>query len=753
MSPVSIYKALIVASACGLCMGFVDLAVQTSSGVPGVQDPELTLPAVAFTAGIIFTFCVALWIAFRSYLLKTFHIEPVWSLFVLFQTATVSGLWFELNAIYPFLRLSIPRNIIISSIVILLGGLAFLARRRRRNGASDKANTLMLLFPASTMVAASVLYFYINEIEARWGVGTLNIWMTLIEIAGVTIVAGTVSIVTCGPLAAFKISRFADLGTTLSMVACATLGLGSLAYLNVKYRLHWSGAGLALVPALAILTAVIGVFVASRFKGPKRVASTVFPIFFILMVFSPVALVAKDKYIALRTAPFVSSEHKVRHIIFIMVDTLRADALRCYSNSGEDTTHIDSIANDGILFQNAFADSSWTLPSVASIMTGLAPSIHRVERLRSALSPSAHTLGEYLQAKGYYTSAIGRNPILRADKGFEQGFDEYNFYMKKYPGRSLGTQAILRLFPEFYRMHATTSDLSRAASEWVETHHRKNFFLWLHFYDPHVPYEPPPDFMPPAEMPSGRVGARIDAKDILSGRLKPDKLEKEWIRALYRGEVRYVDHEIGKFLNTLKRVGIYEDALIVFLSDHGEEHWDHGRFGHGQSLYNELIHVPLIIKPPRSQASKVHRGNVSLGSLFPTVLDFLDIAYEPEDLTAKSIVTLLAADPPDELEQPVFFEVFNGKAKKEGVLFQKMKYVHDSRRGQEFLTDLESDAGEHDNIAKNDYGSLNRARKLLKERGEIVQRLRAIHRMENSTTRQLEPEAIRDLRDLGYIGN
>lgn len=753
MRPVSFRNVLIVSSASGLYMGLIDFIVQALSGRSGVRNPELTLPAIAFAAGIVFIGCMVIWIASRNFLSKMFHVEPIWSLVFLFHTTIAIGIWFEFEAAYPFLRHSILRDIIIASILILIGSLAWAARQRSRGGEHNNRSSLMLLFPASTMLAASIIWFYINEIEARWGVKALNTMITVTQIAGLAVAAGASALLIYRPFATRKIYRFSKFFSILSLLTLIILGIAAVIIVNHKYKLNWLGWGNRPIVVIGCVALILGGLVTSRIKGPQWVASLVFPMLFMVLVLSPVGLAANHKVVAIRTAAYVSPEHRVRHVIFILVDTLRADALGCYSSTGENTPHIDTIASDGVLFRNVYAEAPWTLPSVASVMTGLAPSVHRVERLRSALPPSAHTLAEYLQADGYYTSAIGRNPILRKGKGFEQGFEDYNFYMKKYPGRSFGSRAVSGLFPEFYRMHASTADLSRIASKWVETHYKKDFFLWLHFYDPHSPYEPPPDFMPPAEMPSGRVGAGVDAKSILSGRLNPNKIEREWIRSLYRGEVRYVDHEIGEFLNTLKAIGIYEDALIVFLSDHGEEHWDHGHFGHGQSLYNELVHVPLIIKPPRWDRSRIHPGNVSLGSLFPTVLDFLGIGYEAEELTAKSIVGLLAPEPADESEGPMFFELTNAKGKREGVIFQRMKYFRHNQLGLEYLTNLDSDAGEQNNIVDSDPVSAQRAKMFLAQRRDRVHRLRAIHRMEEATTRKMEPEAVKVLRDLGYIGN
>ena len=163
-------------------------------------------------------------------------------------------------------------------------------------------------------------------------------------------------------------------------------------------------------------------------------------------------------------------------------------------------------------------------------------------------------------------------------------------------------------------------------------------FLWLHYLDPHLPYAPPAEFVPP-----GMEGAPVFANEtaVREGKAGVDPDEREWIRALYDAEVRYVDSQIGVLVQALNDMDLYEESLIILMSDHGEEFWDHGGFEHGHTMYRELLSVPLMVKLPHSTTVGTVETLVATEGLTPTILELCDIDYDPGSMTSPSLGALL----------------------------------------------------------------------------------------------------------------
>jgi arylsulfatase A-like enzyme/cytochrome c-type biogenesis protein CcmH/NrfG len=285
------------------------------------------------------------------------------------------------------------------------------------------------------------------------------------------------------------------------------------------------------------------------------------------------------------------------NVFLVTIDTLRADHLGCYGDFAVKTPAIDGLAKDGVRFANAFTPVPVTNSSHASIFTGLYPSSHGVTDFGVALSASHVTLATLLQKHGYETAAFIGAVVLDSQTlapGFDQGFDYYDNF-PPHTGKGhwdveerRGMEVVQHAEKWLDRPHSAQSLTALTAGP---------VFAWVHLYDPHDPYEPPPPY-----------------SQIYRGHL-------------YDGEIAYADHALGGFLDYLRRRGWYGTSLIVLVGDHGEGLGEHKEQTHGIFLYDATLHVPLIIKlPQQRQAGKVVSAQVRTVDILPTVLGLLGIA-------------------------------------------------------------------------------------------------------------------------------
>ena len=305
-------------------------------------------------------------------------------------------------------------------------------------------------------------------------------------------------------------------------------------------------------------------------------------------------------------------------VLLIVVDTLRVDRLGAYGNERGLTPFLDSLAERSYVFQNAFAQSSWTSPSVASLLTSRFQSQHGVLHFRSVLADAEVTLPELLKQRGYATAGFCANWLIANNRGFGQGYDEYEV-----PGDP----------PQPVR----AAELNRRALAWLESlprDPRPPAFLYLHYMEPHGPYTPDEFALDQVFEARRRPSTAATKRILFLNRLKTrmDRNEDEAIdgkralrriQDLYDAEILSVDRGLGALLSELGERGLLQNTLVVFTSDHGEEFLDHGWFGHSQSLYDELIHVPLFIHVPGQSERIDVEQVVSLIDVAPTILEWL----------------------------------------------------------------------------------------------------------------------------------
>jgi arylsulfatase A-like enzyme len=317
-----------------------------------------------------------------------------------------------------------------------------------------------------------------------------------------------------------------------------------------------------------------------------------------------------------------------RNVILISIDTLRADHLGCYGYKKETSPTIDSLAQDSALFLNTYSSSPWTLPAHVSLLTSLFGVNHQVYYEKETIDPKILTLADVLRQNHFFCSAFTGEGFVSSIYGFSKGFDSYR---EGEGGVHLQNSAEL---------------VSSQVSEWLESNRNKNFFLFIHTFQPHDPYDSPPPYntMFLGENPSW---TNLDLLQYLGGsrgiykRLSEN--QKENLIGLYDGEIRYVDDGLIKpLIQKLKEMNLYGQTMIVFTSDHGEEFYDHGGWTHGQDLYDESLKVPLLIKFPESNfKGKKIESIVRLIDIMPTILDEMGIDSRTLELDGQSLVPVL----------------------------------------------------------------------------------------------------------------
>jgi arylsulfatase A-like enzyme len=296
-------------------------------------------------------------------------------------------------------------------------------------------------------------------------------------------------------------------------------------------------------------------------------------------------------------------------VVLILVDTLRADRLGLYEpGSRVKTPEIQELGKGGVVFERATAPGSWTKPSVASLLTGLYPDSHGVERHESALAPSLPFMPELLARKGLETAAFVGNGYISASSGFHRGWDVWSAYGG--PGSSNSARSIVD-----------------GALAWLRGRDRERpFFLYVHLVDPHAPYRAPGRFRDIYADRRGQSRIRPAStatllRRFLQGRFCPNRADLRRLEALYDAEITYMDHHIGRLVGALDRGGPSGETLVIFTSDHGEEFMEHGHLGHGQSLHEGVVRIPLVARYTGASKVAPRRSlrDVSLVDVLPTV--------------------------------------------------------------------------------------------------------------------------------------
>ena len=418
-----------------------------------------------------------------------------------------------------------------------------------------------------------------------------------------------------------------------------------------------------------------------------------------------------------------------RNLILISVDTLRADRLGCYGYERPTSPTIDRLAREGVLFLDASAPSPWTLPSHATMFTGLYPRRNGVTGTRFTMPEDVPTLAGILQRLGYATAGVVTNSLLTTN-GLDRGFQDHEEVDKGGPHPSATSQRGV----EWLRQR----DLDRP------------FFLLLHYIDPHSDYgtldEIREQFVEPYD---GELQGKSDELyAFVEGRLEIDAADARHLSNLYDGAIRQLDGEIAKVLEYLEQEGLLENTVIAFTSDHGEEFLDHGGVLHGLRHYEELARVPFLIRGPDVPAGRVVDTPVGLIDLVPTCLRELGLPA-PDDLDGIALQPLWR-DGPFPARRLYFEADLDGsmagsmiKGQDRGIRDERFKLHYNVRTKEVELFDLRLDPGEREDV-KADHPDL--VRELLEDLRGFLEASRDV------PARALTEEDLERLRELGYAG-
>lgn len=380
------------------------------------------------------------------------------------------------------------------------------------------------------------------------------------------------------------------------------------------------------------------------------------------------------------------------NVILITISSLRADHVSCFGYIRDTTPNFDAFAKKNVLFRNAFATSGWMMPAHGSIFTSLYPSVHGAIHIDKSLGNEHYTLAEILADNGFYCVGFCCNPHLDREHGFAQGFDLYDDYSVSIMLESLAFGDGVNINKQ--RTNALIND---AAIRWLRNHTHRPFFMFLHYYDNHWNYLPPPPY---SERYDPNYNGPIDGTQIAREPLysnPPGEKDIHHMIALYDGEVRQTDNDLGEILNVLIDTGISDNSIIIIMGDHGEQFYEHGHTSH-QGIYDELIHIPLAISiPDTSVKGNIISSLVSQVDILPMVLDYLQIPM-PEQYQGKSLRPLIEGWA-KVVNEFVFVE-YTGGAAPDCYAVRSTRYKCCQEVGSEpFVYDLEEDREEQKRIA------------------------------------------------------
>jgi choline-sulfatase len=384
------------------------------------------------------------------------------------------------------------------------------------------------------------------------------------------------------------------------------------------------------------------------------------------------------------------------NLLVICIDTLRADHTSLYGYERDTTPGLAKLAAEGALFRVAYAPVSATAPTHASLFSGRTPPSHGLIENGLVLSDEVQTLAEILAARGFVTSAVVSSFVLDRRFGLARGFAHYqDDFAAAEASVELESWAGFDVPAGFdRRADATTKRAIRAL--WTDRKPDAPFFLFVHYFDPHTPYDPPVGFKgrfpPPTSNPFRGAKDRATYRDVLDN---------------YDGEIAFTDHEISKLIEAFAIQGILDDTLVVVTSDHGEGLMQHGTWRHGNDVHEETVRVPLLVRwPPRIAAGLRSDAPVALVDVAPTVLELLGVDADSEVFQGRSLAPFLLGGAALDDQRPVFLyrkhfdeaqiDAVTVSGEQFGVRVDHLKLIEHTR-GEDELYDLSRDPGERKN--------------------------------------------------------
>lgn len=418
------------------------------------------------------------------------------------------------------------------------------------------------------------------------------------------------------------------------------------------------------------------------------------------------------------------------NIILISVDTVRADHLNEYGYDRTTSPIITAMALKGVLFKRAISQAPWTLPSVASLHTSLYPSEHNVVSSRTKLADDIETLAETLNRYGYYTIGLVSCRFASKKHGLAQGFEVFD------ESQIISDDTV------------TSGALTNMAAEYIKNGKQKPFFLWIHYFDPHATYVRHPEFGF-ASGYTGQLLEKITTKDLRQA-LKQGQLtdeDIEFVKAVYDEEIAYTYAWIGKLLDQLNSMGVKDSTVTILTADHGEYFMERGRFFHCKDVYNELVHVPLIISGAIDE--KLHgcvvNQSVEISSVPKTIMALVGV-----DEYVFGGKNLLALADKESDSGFIFTEgsyPWGDDDRKKAVIFKGWKLIYNFDDGTYELYHIDKDWNERKNLWNDSSTEITTLKMHLRETLD-----RFPHKKTTAAPKlKLDEETINHLRSLGYI--
>jgi arylsulfatase A-like enzyme len=380
-------------------------------------------------------------------------------------------------------------------------------------------------------------------------------------------------------------------------------------------------------------------------------------------------------------------------VVLIVVDTMRADHLGVYGYDRGTTPRLDGLARQGTVFDAAWSAAPWTLPSVMSIMTSRYPSSHRVENDGMKLAAETPILAETLKHAGYSTGAFVSHVYVSSTFGFGRGFETFEDFGLSQPGYRLEAG-----------MEPRADRVTDAALGWLDRQERRPLFLFVHYFDPHWPYDPPERLR--AAFPDEYHGPLDATYDSISKFQDPRvPLPADYRRFLvdrYDGEIRFVDEQIGRLLDGLVASGRGPRTWVIVTADHGEEFKDHGSMGHGRRLYEEVARVPMMVARPSPSGAAATRVDAPVSGidLFPTIADLAGAAT-PAGVQGTSLAPLVrGAGTAPAGDRPLVCETIRLNAHLKAVRRGPLKLIQSMDENRTEMYDLTADPGERVDLSE-----------------------------------------------------
>jgi Arylsulfatase A and related enzymes len=388
---------------------------------------------------------------------------------------------------------------------------------------------------------------------------------------------------------------------------------------------------------------------------------------------------AEPRLVVRAAAPAAASPRKFDHIYVWMIDTLRADKVHIYNpKTNVMTPNYDAFAADATRFSWAQVPGTWSLPSQASMLTGVYPRVHKATVQESKISREVPFVAEQFKKAGFRTAMFSANGYVSSKWGFDRGWDENR-----------------NLIRENLPNHA--ENLWGIAKKWILPGKAKPQFVYLAVIEPHVIYNPRKEFLAkywdkPYNGPIKPVLTGIQLGKIKQGKLKVNATDKAYLEALHNAEITQSDTAFAAFIQDLKTAGLYDTSAVIVISDHGDEFWDHGDCGHAQGAHQELVHVPFVIRAPGLlPAGRAVDTDVEAMDLSPTLLDLAGLPI-PDSMQGRSVIGLAL----DEVGGSPAVGLTQNEAMARGLKSGRYRLIHSGVARMELFDELEDPREQHE---------------------------------------------------------